>query len=106
MSDQRRKSIEAEIAYHIDKTCTGGTEEDWVAAARIYESVVEPFASRLAELEAENGWLRGSLKWLVTFTDPYAEEFEGVHLSSVVECVNREARAALNPSPPETERQR
>lgn len=52
-----------QAAYHIDKCCTGGTDEDWEAAERIVEDIVDPLVEAmkhaLGSLEAgplREGW--------------------------------------------------
>jgi hypothetical protein len=45
-----REQMVAAAAYHIDKTCTGGTSEDFVAAELIVEELVDPLIRVLRAL--------------------------------------------------------
>ena len=37
--EKRWRELVADTAYYIDKNCTGGIPEDWVAAEQIIESL-------------------------------------------------------------------
>jgi hypothetical protein len=99
------------IAYHIDKCCTGGTDEDWEAARMIVDDLVEGrIQGPWSEAEAERGPLREVVNLTIGWLDSLVTLLEkplppGFHVN--VGGTAKEAaryrdrlRAALSPSSP------
>jgi hypothetical protein len=86
------------IAYHIDKCCTGGTDEDWEAARMIVDDLVEGrIQGPWSEAEAERGPLRE-----VLLEKPLPPGFH-VNVGGTAKEAARyrdRLRAALSPSSP------